>query len=506
MSKLAVIYARFSSDKQREESIEGQIRECTAFADANDIKIVGTYIDRAMSARTDKRTDFLRMIKDSAKGIFEYVIVYQLDRFSRSRYDSAIYKNRLKKNGVRVLSAKENIKDDPSGIILESVLEGYAEYYSAELSQKVIRGMTDNLLEKKWNGGPVPFGYKTDENGHIVPDSATAGVVRDIYSKFIAGAGKTAISRYLNAQGYKTVAGKEFKRNSLSRILKNKLYTGTLEWAGKEYPNFAPPLINEELFKAAQLLQSNKSRVRSTHPETYALTGKLFCGICGIAMTGHSGTSKSGTLYYYYRCSTKNHKGEKGPRCTAKNIRRDTLEDLVLKTTIQILSSPEALQCIADQAVKVQKKSRESSEAHRLEIIAKDLNKRLQNSIKAVESGIVSQTIANNIATYEKELATIRLKIQEEKLSDAISTPLTANAVKYFLQQLLLKAKKHDKYRLDMFQAFIRRVTVTDNTVEIQYNYHAVPQILKNPVNKTLAGCSSKDVMVDHQGFEPWTP
>ena len=241
-------------------------------------------------------------------------------------------------------------------------------------------------------------------------------------------------------------------------------------------------------------------------PETYALTGKLFCGVCGIAMTGHSGTSKSGELYYYYRCSTKNHKGEKGPRCTSKNISRDILEDLVLKTTIQILSSPEALQCIADQAVKVQEKSRESSEVHRLELIEKDINKKLQNSIKAIESGIVSQTIADNIATYEKELAAIRLKIEEEKLSDNINFPLTANAIKYFFQQLLLKAKKHDKYRLDMFQAFIRRVTVTDKAVEIQYNYHEVPQILKNPINRMLTGCSSKNFVVDRQGIEPWTP
>ena len=153
----AVIYARFSSDKQREESIDGQIRECTKFAKDQDLEIIATYIDRALSARSDNRPDFLRMIADSAKGLFQYVIVYQLDRFSRSRYDSAVYKHKLKKNGVRVLSAKERIGDDPSSIILESMLEGYAEYYSAELSQKVKRGMTENVLEHKWTGGYVPL-------------------------------------------------------------------------------------------------------------------------------------------------------------------------------------------------------------------------------------------------------------------------------------------------------------------------------------------------------------
>lgn len=156
MSTNAVIYARFSSDKQREESIDGQIRECKSFAQANQLNVIAIYIDRAMSARTDHRPDFLRMIKDSRSGSFDYVLVYQLDRFSRSRYDSAIYKHELKKNGVKVLSAKENITDSPTGIMLEAMLEGYAEYYSAELSQKVRRGMTENLLEHKWNPWDTP--------------------------------------------------------------------------------------------------------------------------------------------------------------------------------------------------------------------------------------------------------------------------------------------------------------------------------------------------------------
>lgn len=105
----AVIYARYSSDNQREESIEGQIRECTEYAVRNDITVIGSYIDRALSAKTADRPEFQRMIKDSDKGLFNVVLVWKLDRFSRDRYDSAHYKRILKKNGVRVISAKENI-------------------------------------------------------------------------------------------------------------------------------------------------------------------------------------------------------------------------------------------------------------------------------------------------------------------------------------------------------------------------------------------------------------
>lgn len=147
-----IIYARYSSDSQREESIEGQIRECTEYAKYNGITIIGTYIDRALSAKTDNRPEFQRMIRDSAKHIFNVVIVWKLDRFARNRYDSAHYKRILSKNGVKVISAKENISEGPEGIILESMLEGYAEYYSAELSEKIHRGQKENALKGKNNG------------------------------------------------------------------------------------------------------------------------------------------------------------------------------------------------------------------------------------------------------------------------------------------------------------------------------------------------------------------
>ena len=159
----AVIYARYSSDSQREESIEGQIRECTAFAEKNGITILRHYIDRAYSAKTDNRPDFQEMIKDSGKKLFDMVIVWKLDRFARNRYDSARYKAQLKRNGVKVVSATEVISEGAEGIILESVLEGYAEYYSADLSEKVIRGRKENALKYKFNGGTLPIGYVIDE-------------------------------------------------------------------------------------------------------------------------------------------------------------------------------------------------------------------------------------------------------------------------------------------------------------------------------------------------------
>lgn len=180
----AVIYARYSSDNQREESIEGQLRECQEYAEHNGITILRNYIDRALSAKTDNRPEFQHMIRDSVKGLFDAVLVWKLDRFSRDRYDSAHYKHILKKNGVKVISAKENISEGPEGIILESMLEGMAEYYSAELAQKINRGLKENALKGKNNGGRIPLGYVLGEgqklkiDPHRLCGKSTSGMIR----------------------------------------------------------------------------------------------------------------------------------------------------------------------------------------------------------------------------------------------------------------------------------------------------------------------------------------
>ena len=194
----AVIYARYSNDNQREESIEGQLRECKEYADKNGITILCSYIDRALSAKTDNRPEFQKMVQDSAKGLFDTVLVWKLDRFARNRYDSAHYKAVLRRNGVKVVSATENISDGPEGIILESMLEGMAEYYSAELAQKINRGLTENALKGKNNGGGIPLGYQLTDDQHLRIDPLTAPIVREIYQRYAEGETVRSIITSLN--------------------------------------------------------------------------------------------------------------------------------------------------------------------------------------------------------------------------------------------------------------------------------------------------------------------
>ena len=235
-----VIYARYSSHNQQETSIEGQLKVCYDYCKLNEYNVVGEYIDRAFSGTTDNRPDFLRMIDDSSNKTFQAVVVYQLDRFSRSRKDSTAYKAYLKKRGIRVLSARENIGEDASGIMLEGMLETMAEYYSVELSQKVKRGMNINASKCLTTGGNRTLGFKVDENKRFQIDPETAPIVELIFNKYAEGISIQKITELLNEQGYKTVKGLPFGKNSIRNILCNKRYIGIYTYKGTETPGGMP--------------------------------------------------------------------------------------------------------------------------------------------------------------------------------------------------------------------------------------------------------------------------
>ena len=249
----AVIYARYSSDNQTETSIEGQLRECMEYATYNDIQVIGNYIDRAFSAKTDHRPEFQRMIKDSYKHAFDCIIVWKLDRFSRNRYDSAHYKALLRKNGVKVISAKETIAEGSEGILLESVLEGMAEYYSAELAEKVTRGMKENALKGLWNGGNVPFGYVINKERKLDIDPQAAPVVQEIFK--LSNDGKTVKEIYniMNERKVTRSNGKALRYNAIRYMLSSAVGTcQELKGAGKAFSGRRLPAHHQTVLRAVR--------------------------------------------------------------------------------------------------------------------------------------------------------------------------------------------------------------------------------------------------------------
>ncbi len=299
----AVIYARYSSDSQREESIEGQLRECREYAERNNMTIVGTYIDRALSAKTADRPEFQHMIKDSAKELFEIVLVWKLDRFSRDRYDSAHYKHILKKNGVKVISAKEHISEGPEGIILEAMLEGYAEFYSAELSEKIHRGQKENALKGKNNGGGVPLGYLLDKKAQkLLVDPVTAPLVVEIFEKYADGKTVRSIVEDFNARGLRTKKGQPFNINSFSSLLKNRKYIGEYRYQDVVIEGGVPAIVPEDLFNRVQerMEKNRHAPAMAKAKEDYLLTTKRFCGKYERMMVGESGKSHTGAMHCFF--------------------------------------------------------------------------------------------------------------------------------------------------------------------------------------------------------------
>ena len=406
-----VIYARFSSHSQTEQSIEGQLKVCYEYARQYGHVVIGEYIDRAQSGTTDNRSDFQRMIEDSEKHAFQGVLVYQLDRFARNRYDSAINKAKLKKNGVRVLSAKENITDDASGILVEGVLESMAEYYSVELAQKITRGMQINAQKCLSNGSNPGLGYKVNKDRTFSVDEEEAQIVREIFERYAAGDIVADIIRDLNARQYRTSRGKEFNKNSINRILHNRRYIGYYIYKGEETAGGMPRIIDDALFERVQaILEANKKAPGRTKGKMeYLLTTKLFCGHCKEPMTGYGGTSKTGTRYHYYKCN-----GSKKGACKKTPVHKEQIEEAVIQECLNLFTD-ERIKFIADEMYKACQEDGDLLSIKRIQAAIDETEKAIENLWNALEQGQSVQKITERINMREAEKKELQKQLAMEQ-------------------------------------------------------------------------------------------
>ena len=459
-----VIYARYSSDNQREESIEGQLRECKEYAERNDITILGTYIDRALSAKTDNRPEFQHMIKESAKGLFDVVLVWKLDRFARNRYDSARYKNLLKKNGVKVISARENISEGSEGIILEAMLEGYAEYYSAELSEKVIRGLTDNALKCKYNGGTVPMGYYIDEQQYYQIDPKTAPVVLEMFTKYSEGATMQELVNLLNSRGMRSIRGGKITLNIMNHLLKNRRYMGEYSYRDVVKENGIPAIVPKELFERVQerLAKNKKAPARHKAEDDYLLTTKLYCGKCGSFMVGESGTSHTMKVHRYYRCvNTKKKK-----LCDKKAVKKDWIEDLVVNYTMKAIMNDEVMERLIDTLMELQKK--ESTDLPLLKKQLAETEKGINNMLNAIQAGIFTPSTKQRLDELEETKSQLEVSILQEEMHKPL---LTREQIAFFIYRFRKFDVTKREQRQRLIDSFVNAVYLYEDKIILTFNY-----------------------------------
>lgn len=457
-----VVYARFSSHNQNEQSIEGQLNECYAFAKRNDYTIVEEYIDRAISGTTDIRPEFLRMIEDSKKKLFKYVLVYQLDRFARNRYDSATYKAKLKKNGVRVLSAKENITDDASGFLIEGVLESMAEYYSVDLSQKIKRGIDISASKCQFFGGSVPLGYYIDQDKRYQINENEAVFVRKIYEMYADGSKVTDIEQYL-LDNKVFNNGKEIGHATVKRILHNKRYLGYYVYHNQEVKGGIPQIISEELYEAVQArLERNKKAPSSKKArEPFLLTTKLFCGLCECAMTGVSGTSHTGAKHYYYKCVGKKS------GCKQETVQKDLIEEAVIQDTLKLLDD-KLIDQISQALYEIVQEELNNGNVQRFEKLIAANKKASDNLMQLLMQGKATDLIMEKLDQLEKERKEIELQLDVAK-SEMLDYKL--EDFRYYVKRF-----KHLDYtkmenRQALIDTFVNRVTYVGNKKgKIRYN------------------------------------
>ncbi|MBR3431121.1 MAG: recombinase family protein [Clostridia bacterium] len=466
---LAVIYARYSSHAQRDVSIDQQVKAITEYAAQRKLTIVQVYADRAISGTTDNRPEFKRMIEDAKAEAWQYVIVYSLDRFSRDRFDAITYKQILKSHGIRVLSAMENISEEPTGVILESVLEGLAQYYSMELSQKIRRGLNDNA-SKCMVAASIPFGYMKGPDNKYAINPETAPIVKEIFSRVLKGENYIDIARDLNERGIRTKSKSEWNRSSF-KFLTNERYMGIYIYGDVRIEGGMPAIVDPETFYAVQAeverRQNPKGAIvkRRRTNTVYLLTGKAYCDCCKSPLVGKSGTGRHGGFYTYYACKNMLEKN-----CDLKRVPQEKLEWFVAGVLKKFAMDPELVDLMVDISMKAQEERNNSSEMTLLRNELKQVESSINNITKAIEMGTISQTLLDRLSDLEKRRDTLKAQIATNEHRDKLDHLSREEMVAIF--QLVQEGEIENKdFQELMFRLLLNSVYVGKETIKIVLKY-----------------------------------
>lgn len=482
--KTAFAYARFSSDNQREESIEAQFFEIKKYAESEGILIKKYYSDEAISGLTSNRPQFKEMINDIMdSGKVDYVIVYKVDRFSRNKYQSAIYKEKLSRRGVKVLYAAQRLSDTPEGGLMEGILESFAQYYSDNLSTDTRRGQYNNARNGLFNGGHSPLGYFIDDEKKYKVDPYEATIIKTIFDLYLGGMAQSKIARELNEKGYKTREKNNFTQSSVSGILKNKKYIGIYEHGRTQLKynstgkktlevkrpdeeivinyDAIPPIIDKEVFERVQKMikdRANQKAVKQYHD--YPLRGLIYCE-CGQKMYGYTDARYPGNSRY--RCKKCNNA-----------IKKEALENYIMSVAKNyILDNADALIDRIEQETKKALESRDTDK-NALKKRLDEIDREENNCVEYVMSFGANEKIRSKIDELNKE---------RNEINNLLASTAGPINIKKEIRIWLNKIKNNnlELNKKEFIQLLVRKVVVSREEVQIFFNIFARPSNTNTP-------------------------
>lgn len=467
MKENAVIYARYSSHGQNEQTIEGQIRVCSEYAAQHKMRVVNVYIDKHKTGTDANRPQFQKMIADAKTHAFNYVIVYMIDRFARNRYDATVYRWQLQQHQIRVVSATENISESEEGEFFQMFLEWNAEKYSTRLSKRVREGLTTSVANGTFAGGYLIYGYKKEDK-RVIINEEEAEIVRYFFSEYAKGVSKQDIAAALNARGSR-YHGKPWRGSSFDKMLINPKYTGTFMFGGRVCDNTYPQIIDPELFERVQKRAKQNRYFSGANSARidYLLQGKLYCGHCGSNMVADGGTSKTGATYHYYACSAK----KKRHACEKRNEKKDFLEWYATEQAVLYLSDPRRVALIADDVIAYHESRTDTSEIRRISNECTRIQKEIDNAVNLMISGVSPDVVKtldkkiveltaqmNDLSEYQAKLELERgLQVRKEDIIEFVSE--------------FIKGELHDKdFQKRIIDNLVNAMYIYDDRVVLYFN------------------------------------
>ena len=339
------LYPRVSGHEQEDNySIPEQIDRMKKYCESRDWMVYKIYTDSAYTGSNMDRPGLRDMIKDCENGKLDMVLVYKLDRLSRSQKDTLfLIEDVFEKNGVGFTSMTENFDTStPHGKFIIGILSVFAQLEREKIKERTMIGKDSRAKEGKWHGGRwIPIGYDY-EDGYLIPNEYEAMQIREIADLFLKGTPVRTIEKMVTKKGYRHKHG-EWEAKTIKRVLSNPVNVGMIKNRDKWHKGIHEPILDQKTFDAIQkLMEDRRDQYGTTKPHQSLLGGILFCKNCGgrYARQGLNGTQ---WVYMCYSRSKKMKKMIKDPTCKNKNYRMDVLEGAILGEIRQLAIDPDRI-------------------------------------------------------------------------------------------------------------------------------------------------------------------